>query len=130
MLGAQLATGYSSHASPDGREWVFFNTAQILPVAVIHFGQQRAAYPRVLAPLVLDASGPLADDSDFALAGRSRAAHLAAMAQRRRAGMGYGVPGQVRRAVAAKLPTPHVSNRERKAINRAQKGRAQQTHRR
>lgn len=133
MMGAELQKGYSSHESPDGREWVLFNAAQVLPVAVIHFGDQRVSYPKVLAPLQFNdgGAGPDLADDEFALARQQQRYHTA----RQRAFYGYdGRTTAQRRALVAaaavkNAPAPHVSNRDRKMLNRAEK-RGQQRQRR
>ena len=38
MMGARLQSGFHSHESPDHQEWVFFESEQVLPVAIVHFG--------------------------------------------------------------------------------------------
>lgn len=47
MLGAALQRGYDSHESPDGVEWVGYTSAQLLPVAVIHFERSYTTHTAV-----------------------------------------------------------------------------------
>jgi hypothetical protein len=40
QMGIPLQNGFDSHCSPCGSEWVFYDNAQLLPVAVIHFNYE------------------------------------------------------------------------------------------
>lgn len=40
MMGADLEPGYNSHEDPSGCEWVFYTSAAVLPVAIIHFSRE------------------------------------------------------------------------------------------
>jgi hypothetical protein len=113
MMGAPLQTGYSSHVSPCGSEWIFFNAAQVLPVAVIHFGTASVANPAVLPALESDA---VHDRTALALAAPAKESRVAP-----------SVLQQHESSVAAltKLTGKRLSNRDRKLVNRAMKGQQQ-----
>lgn len=44
MMGAPLVAGYDSHMSPDGVEWVFYSSAQVLPIALVSFCHRTDPY--------------------------------------------------------------------------------------
>ena len=53
--GASLQAGFNSHMSPDGREYVLFDAAQVLPVLLLHlqptYGGQAKPATLAAAPL-------------------------------------------------------------------------------
>ena len=48
MLGAPLQPGFDSHESPDTAEWVAYASAQVLPIAIIHFESAQRSSTTVL----------------------------------------------------------------------------------
>ena len=89
MMGAPLQPGYDSHEDPSGAEWVFYSSAAILPIAVIHISRE-------------------------IYASRSAATTYTKTTIKGRAAADYrsSLDAKANRGV-------HLSNKDRKALNRA-----------
>lgn len=95
MMGVDLQPGYDSHESPDGVEWVCYRTAQMLPIAIIHFDRQLYNYSTTVSTV-----------TKTTIRGRERASILAELDRKAHGGV-------------------HLSNKDRKALNRVQNAQIQ-----